>query len=157
RRIALSRRFHRGHRVRRGRGQSDQTDSRTGLWPRHRCHRGRRRNPGGLPDFCYHHPHALDIMTNPYPPFGDPSGEQYPWRRHPPAPIDPHAPISYPEYPPPPVPLYGYPHPHQGGAMGYGGPRGYASLYDPFQVPPPETNGLATGSLITSIAGVVLG
>jgi hypothetical protein len=96
-------------------------------------------------------------MTNPYPPFGNPSGEQYPLRDHPPTPIDPQAPINYPEYPPPPIPLYGYPHPYQGGAMGYGGPRRYAGLYDPFQVPPPETNGLAIGSLITSIAGVVLG
>jgi uncharacterized protein DUF4190 len=97
-------------------------------------------------------------MANPHPPFGNPSGEQYPWRAHPPTPIDPQEPISYPEYPPPPpVPLYGYSPPYPGGAMGYGGPPGYGSLYDPFHVPPPESNGLAIGSLITSIAGVVLG
>jgi uncharacterized protein DUF4190 len=94
-------------------------------------------------------------MTNPNPPFGNPSGEQYPWRDQPPPPIDPQAPINYPEYPPP--PLYGYPPPYQGSALGYGGPPRYPSLYDPFQVSRPETNGLAIGSLVTSIAGVVFG
>jgi hypothetical protein len=98
-------------------------------------------------------------MTNSDPPFGNPSGEQYPWRDHPPGST------NYPEYPPPPrpAPPYGYPPPYQGSAMGYGGPReyggppGYPSVYDPYQVSLPETNGLAVGSLVTSIAGVVLG
>lgn len=94
-------------------------------------------------------------MTNPDPPFGNPSGEQYPWRDHLPAPIDPHAPINYPEYPPP-QPLYGYPSPYQNGSVGYG-PPGYPGGYDPYRFSAPETNGLAIGSLVTSIAGVVLG
>lgn len=97
-------------------------------------------------------------MTNPSPPFDNHSREQYPWRDHPPAPVDPQAPISYPEYPPPPpVPLYGYPPRYQSSAMGYAGRPGYPSRYDSYQAPLPETNGLAIGSLITSIAGVVLG
>jgi hypothetical protein len=44
--------------------------------------------------------------------------------------------------------------------MGYGGPPGYPVPYDPYQayqVGPSETNGLAIASLVTSIAGVVLG
>jgi hypothetical protein len=94
-------------------------------------------------------------MTNPDPPFGNPNREQYPWRDHLSAPIDPHAPINYPEYPPPP-PLYSYPPPYQNGPVGYG-PPGYPGLYDPYRFSPPETNGLAIGSLVTSIAGVVLG
>jgi hypothetical protein len=98
-------------------------------------------------------------MTNPDPHFGNPSGEQYPWRDHPPASIDPQVPMSYPDYAPPPpaVPVYGYPPTYQGRAMGYGGPPGYPSVYDPYQVSLPETNGLAIGALVTSIAGVVLG
>jgi Domain of unknown function (DUF4190) len=97
-------------------------------------------------------------MTNPDPHFGNPSGEQYPWQDHPPASTDPQVPMSYPEYAPPPpaVPVYGYPPPYQSGAMGYRGPPGYP-IYDPYQVSLPETNGLAIGSLVTSIAGVVLG
>lgn len=109
-------------------------------------------------------------MTNPDPPF--PGGEQHPWRDYPPAPVDPQAPVNYPDYPPPyspqppPVPPYGYPCPPQGGPpgyggpMGYGGPPGYPGPYDPYQpyqVRPLETNRLAIGSLVTSIAGVVLG
>jgi uncharacterized protein DUF4190 len=98
-------------------------------------------------------------MTNPDPPFSNPSGQQYPWRNHPSAPIDPQAPMNRPPYPPPPppVPLYGYPPPYEGSAIGYDAPPGYPNLYDPYQVSAPETNGLAIGSLITSIAGVVLG
>ena len=43
---------------------------------------------------------------------------------------------------------------------GYGGPPGYPGPYDPYhpyQSRSQETNGLAIGSLVTSIAGVVLG
>jgi hypothetical protein len=82
-------------------------------------------------------------MTNPGPPFGDPGAEQYPWRDHPPA-----------YSPPPPIPPYGYPPPYPGGPPGY--PGAY-DPYDPYRVPRSHTNGLAIGSLITSIAGVVLG
>jgi hypothetical protein len=94
-------------------------------------------------------------MTNPNPPFGNPSGEQYPRREQPPAPIDPQTPTNYPGYQPPPA--YGYPPPHHNVATGYGGPPGYPSVYDPYRTSLPETNGLAIGSLVTSIAGVVLG
>ena len=95
-----------------------------------------------------------------------------PWQQYPHAPVDPQAPVNYPEYPPPyppqppPVPPYGYPPPPyggpsgHGGPMGYGGPPGYPVPYDPYQayqVGPSETNGLAIASLSTSIAGVVLG
>ncbi|MGH7734201.1 MAG: DUF4190 domain-containing protein [Gemmatimonadales bacterium] len=71
----------------------------------------------------------------------------------------PEYPLHYPEYPPPPppVPPYGYPSPYQAGPPGYGGQMGYPSPYDPYRVPPSDTNGLAIGSLVTSIAGVVLG
>jgi hypothetical protein len=109
-------------------------------------------------------------MTNPNLPLSNPGGEHYPGPDDPPppTPIDPYPPINYPEYPapyppPPPMPPYNYPPPYQGNAMGYGGPMGYVgppgypNPYDPYQVSSPETNGLATGSLITSIAGVVLG
>jgi hypothetical protein len=44
--------------------------------------------------------------------------------------------------------------------MGYGGPPPYPGSYDPYQVYQASsyrTNGLAVASLITSIAGVVLG
>jgi Domain of unknown function (DUF4190) len=114
-----------------------------------------------------------------------PQGEQSrPWQQYPHPPVDPQAPVNYPEHPPPyppqppPVPQYGYPPPPQGGPpghggpmgyrgppghggpMGYGGPPGYPIPYDPYQayqVGPSETNGLAIASLVTSIAGVVLG
>jgi hypothetical protein len=67
-----------------------------------------------------------------------------------------------PPYPsqPPPGPGYGYPAPPPGGPIGYGGPPPYPGPYDPYQVYQASsyrTNGLATASLITSIAGVVLG
>lgn len=78
-------------------------------------------------------------MTDPNQPFGDPNAGQY----HP------------PPYSPPP---YGYPPPYQAGPPpGYGGPPQFPTPYDPYRVPPSETNGLAIGSLVTSIAGVVLG
>jgi Domain of unknown function (DUF4190) len=77
-------------------------------------------------------------MTDPNQPFGDPGG----------------APYYRPPYSPPP---YGYPPPYQ---AGYGGPPQYPTPYDPYdpyRVAPLGTNGLAVGSLVTSIAGVVLG
>ncbi|MGH3536089.1 MAG: DUF4190 domain-containing protein [Pseudonocardiaceae bacterium] len=106
-------------------------------------------------------------MTHPGPPFGNPGAERNPWRDNPQAPTNyPEYPLNYPEYPPayspPPPPLasYGYPPPYPGGRPGYGGQMGYPSPYDnydPYRVPPSDTNGLAIGSLVTSIAGVVLG
>ena len=98
--------------------------------------------------------------------------EQYP---HPP--VDPQAPVNYPEfappyppqppYPPPPPypsqpppgPPYGYPPPAPGGPIGYGGPPPYPGPYDPYQVYQASsyrTNGLAIASLITSVAGIPL-
>src|ERR1700722_1446124 len=111
---------------------------------------------------------------------GGDHGEEYrahpdqrrPWQQYPHPPVDPQAPVNYPEYPPPyppqppPVPPYGYPPPPPGGPPGPGGPTGDAGPprypvpydpYQPYQVGPPETNGLAIASLVTSIAGVVLG
>jgi Domain of unknown function (DUF4190) len=98
-----------------------------------------------------------------------------PWQQHPHPPVDPGAPVNYPEYPqppyppqPPPVPLvppYGYPPPY-GGPVGYGGPPAYfGGAYDPYQAYPAgpgqpnpyQTNGLAIASLVTSIVGVFLG
>jgi hypothetical protein len=106
-------------------------------------------------------------MTNPDPPFGNPSGEPYPWQDQPPAPVDPQVPLNYPDYPHaypapvPSVPPYGYPYQGRsagyGGSPGYVGPQGYSSSYHPYHIALPETNGLAIGSLVTSIAGVVLG
>jgi Domain of unknown function (DUF4190) len=121
-------------------------------------------------------------MSYPDPPFH--GAGQNPWRDDPPTPVEPQAPVNYPEYPPPyspqppAAPPYGYPPaqyggpPGYGGQPGYGGPPGYGGLpgygappgypghYDPYQPYPAgvgTTNGLAVGSLITSIAGVVFG
>jgi hypothetical protein len=77
--------------------------------------------------------------------------------------------VNYPEYsyPPPPQqpPPYGPtgyggpPPPMYPGPGGFGGPPPmYPGPYDPYQgYPSQDTNGLAIASLVTSIAGVVLG
>jgi hypothetical protein len=92
-----------------------------------------------------------------------------PWQQYPHPPVDPQAPVNYPEYPPayppqqqqvPPPPSYGYPPPPYGGPPGFLGHPGYpvAPYYDPYhgyQGSQQQTNGLAVGSLITSLAGVV--
>jgi len=108
-------------------------------------------------------------------------GQPQPWQQYPHPPVDPGAPVNYPEYPvpyppmqppqppyPPPVPLmppYSYPPPY-GGPVGYGGPPAYfGGAYDPYQGYPAgpgqpnpyQTNGLAVASLVTSIVGVFLG
>lgn len=118
---------------------------------------------------------------------GGDHGEQYrahadqprPWEPYPHPPVDPQAPVNYPEfappYPPPPPypsqpppypsqpppgPRYGYPPLGPGGPIGYVGPPPYPGPYDPYQAYQAgsyQTNGLAIASLITSIAGVVLG
>jgi Domain of unknown function (DUF4190) len=113
-------------------------------------------------------------------PGGGDYGEQYrahpgqprPWEQYPHPPVDPQEPVNYPEfappYPPqppypaqpPPGPGYGYPPLPPGAPIGYGGPPPYPAPYDPYQVYQAssyQTNGLAIASLITSIAGVVLG
>ncbi|HEY1838723.1 MAG TPA: DUF4190 domain-containing protein [Mycobacterium sp.] len=111
---------------------------------------------------------------------GGDHGEEYrahpnqprPWERYPHPPVDPYAPVNYPEYPPqpqqqppPPYGPTGYggppPPPYTGpiGAGGFGGPPPmYPGPYDPYQgYPSQDTNGLAVASLVTSIAGVVIG
>jgi hypothetical protein len=64
-----------------------------------------------------------------------------------------------PSYPPPP-PQYGQPYPPPSYGGGYGGPPGYPGPYNPYQPyrdRSHETNGLAIGSLVTSVAGGLLG
>lgn len=84
------------------------------------------------------------------------------------APDDPYAPVDYPDspdepprysgppppgYPPPPAgypPPPGYPPPLAGYGPPY--PGFYGDPYDPYRQPPPSgTNGVAIGSLVTSI------
>ena len=107
---------------------------------------------------------------------GGDHGEEYrahgdqprPWEQYPHPPVDPQAPVNYPEfappYPPqppypsqpPPGPPYGYPPP----PPGYGAPPYYPGPYDPYQGYQPghqQTNGLAVASLTTSIVGIPLG
>jgi hypothetical protein len=60
----------------------------------------------------------------------------------------------------PPLPQYGQSYPPPGYGGGYGGPPGYPAPYDPYQPyrdRSHETNGLAIASLVTSIAGFVVG
>ena len=110
-------------------------------------------------------------------PYRDQPGQPYPgqpdpWQQYQHPPVDPQAPVNYPEYPsyppqqPPPYgPIgYGAPPPYngpgdQGGYAGFGGaPPMYPGGYDPYQgYQSQETNGLAVASLVTSIVGVVLG
>jgi len=97
----------------------------------------------------------------PYPP----PGPTPPWNPPPPAypPPSNYGPRGYPDAPPyggpsypPAPPQYGSPYP----PPGYGGPSAYPGPYDPYQPyrdRSQETNGLAIGSLVTSIAGVLLG
>jgi hypothetical protein len=64
-----------------------------------------------------------------------------------------------PSYPPPP-PQYGQSYPPPSYGSGYGGPPGYPGPYDPYHPyrdRSHETNGLAIGSLVTSVAGGLLG
>ncbi|MDT7761425.1 MAG: hypothetical protein QOC63_845 [Mycobacterium sp.] len=85
--------------------------------------------------------------------------------------------MNYPEYPYPPQPPpygpvgydgppggFGPPYSSPGGPSQFGGapsgfgPPMYPGPYDPYQgYPSQQTNGLAIASLVTSIAGVVLG
>jgi hypothetical protein len=112
-------------------------------------------------------------------PGGDHGEHSRPWEQYPHPPVDPQAPVNYPEFAPPfppqpayPPPTYGPPPPY--GAQpapepqygyppappGYGGPPPYGTPYDPYlayQGSSYKTNGLAIASLITSIAGAVLG
>jgi hypothetical protein len=116
-------------------------------------------------------------MTDPGGGYGEPyrnqpgrdyPGQPNPWQQNQHPPVDPQAPVNYPEYPYPPQPQQppygpigygGPPPPPYSGPSGYGGPPPmYPSSYDPYQgYATQQTNGLAVASLITSIAGVVLG
>jgi Domain of unknown function (DUF4190) len=88
------------------------------------------------------------------PPFGQPAAPPQPWPQYPYPPVDPQAPLNYPEYPPnypPPPPGYGIP-PQV--------PPYYPGPYDPYSQyrgGPASTNGLAVASLVTAIAGVLIG
>jgi hypothetical protein len=70
---------------------------------------------------------------------------------------DPFAPLDYPygpPYPPPPLPG-AYPGPYPPPAAPYAPPAGYPyAPFDPYGRPP-GTNGLAVGSLVCSLAGVL--
>jgi hypothetical protein len=92
----------------------------------------------------------------------DQPGQPYPWQQNQHPPVDPQTPVNYPEYPYPPQPPpygpigYGGPPPYSSPG-GYGQPM-YPGPYDPYQgYPSQQTNGLAVASLVTSIAGVLLG
>ena len=94
-----------------------------------------------------------------YPPPAD-SPPPYPGRADygPPGYQDAHG-YGGPSYPPPP-PRYGQPYPPPSYGGGYGGPPGYPGPYDayqPYRDRSHETNGLAIGSLVTSVAGGLLG
>jgi Domain of unknown function (DUF4190) len=94
-----------------------------------------------------------------YPPPAD-SPPPYPGRADygPPGYQDAHG-YGGQSYPPPP-PQYGQPYPPPGYGGGYGGPPGYPGpygSYQPYRDRSHETNGLAIGSLVTSVAGGLLG
>jgi uncharacterized protein DUF4190 len=115
-------------------------------------------------------------QPQPSPPHNPPGEPGPPWS--PPTPGYPppsgYGPPGYPDasaygrpsYPPPPqygpASPSGYGHQPQSGygpPPGYGGPPGYPAPYDPYsayQDPARQTNGLAIGSLVTSIAGIPL-
>jgi hypothetical protein len=104
----------------------------------------------------------------------DQPDQPYPWQQYQHPPVDPQAPVNYPEYPYPPQPPpygpvgyggppsgFGPPYGGPGGPGGYGGfsgpPVPYPAAYDPYQdYPSQRTNGLAVGSLITSIGALPL-
>jgi hypothetical protein len=102
-----------------------------------------------------------------------PARPEQPWPQYQHPPVDPQAPVNYPEYPPappysgpqpPPYGPIGYggppPPPPYGGPIDYGRPPLYPGPYDPYQAYQAnqfQTNGLAIASLVTSIAGVLLG
>jgi Domain of unknown function (DUF4190) len=126
-------------------------------------------------------------MTAPGGDHGEPYRNQpdqpYPWQQNQHPPVDPQAPVNYPEYPYPPQPPtygpvgyggapsgfgpsgFGPPYSSPGGPGQFGGPPSgfggapmYPGPYDPYQgYPSQQTNGLAVASLVTSIAGVLLG
>lgn len=117
------------------------------------------------PNAPYYPPQPGPVPPWDPPPPGYPPPSQPPPSQRPPSGYGPPGypdppPYGGPSYPPAP-PQYGpsYPPAAYGGG-GYGGPSGYASPYDPYhpyQSRAHETNGMATGSLVTSIAGLVLG
>ncbi|OBK35930.1 hypothetical protein A5658_07105 [Mycobacterium sp. 1245111.1] len=90
---------------------------------------------------------------------GEPYRDQPgPWQPYQHPPVDPQAPVNYPEYPyPSPYGSYPAPPPYPG-PPGYPSPPPYPGAYDPYLgYQTQQTNGLAVASLVTSIAGVVFG
>ena len=87
----------------------------------------------------------------------DPPPVDYPHTNYPP-PNYPGYPANPPGYPPP---GYGHPPPAQGGPPVYPAAPAYPGAYGPYQpgypAPSSGNNGLAIASLITSIAGLILG
>lgn len=100
---------------------------------------------------------------------GDPYRDQPgPWQPYQHPPVDPQAPVNYPEYPypasppqqpfPQPYGSYPPPPPPYPGPPGYPSPSPYPGPYDPYLgYRAQQTNGLAIASLVTSLAGVVFG
>jgi Domain of unknown function (DUF4190) len=117
------------------------------------------------PAYAGQPPAAPGPNTPHYPPQ---SGPVPPWDPPPPEyPPSGYGPPRYPDPPPYGVPSYpssppqfgpSYPPPGYSGG-GYGGPPVYPGPYDPYHPylsRPHQTNGLAVGSLISSIAGIPL-
>ena len=102
---------------------------------------------------------------------GEPYRDQPgPWQPYHHPPVDPQAPVNYPEYPaappyagqqPPPYGGHPPPPPPYGGPTGYPPPPPYPGPYDPYDpyqgYQSQRTNSLAVASLVTSIAGIVFG
>jgi hypothetical protein len=87
---------------------------------------------------------------------GEPYRDQPgPWQPYQHPPVDPQAPVNYPEYPYPQQPV---PPPFSPPPYGSYPPPPYPGPYDPYLgYQAQQTNGLAIASLVTSIAGVVFG
>jgi hypothetical protein len=98
--------------------------------------------------------------TGPVPPWNPPTSGPPPPDYPPPPGYQDTPAYGSPPYPPPPPPQTGHSYPPPGYGGGYGGPPGYPGPYDPYQPyrdRSHETNGLAIASLITSVAGGLLG
>ena len=131
------------------------------------------------PAYAQPNPNAPTDPAPPAPPWNPPSADYPPSGSPPPAfQPPPNSPPGYPgraDYPqpgyqdaqgyggpsyPPPPPQYGQPYPPATYGGNYGGPPGYAGPYDPYHPyrdRSHETNGMAIGSLVTSVAGGLLG
>ncbi|HTZ13481.1 MAG TPA: DUF4190 domain-containing protein [Mycobacterium sp.] len=131
------------------------------------------------PAYAQPNPNAPKDPPPPAPPWTPPAADYpppayqppaYPPPGNPPPPYPGRADYRPPGYPdargyggpsyPPPPPQYGQPYPPPSYGGGYGGPPGYPGPYDsypPYRDRSHETNGLAIGSLVTSVAGGLLG